>query len=257
MATTLLLNPRRRRAARKGAKRSRKSNPSAAQKRARAAFAAMARGRSRAARAANPKRRRARRSARRSNPIVSYRRSVSRRRRNPISLGGSGLTNLRSYIAPIKDAAVMGAGAVAMDLAYGYAQPYLPAMLQRQAGRVGLGDLTKALLTVAFGKLLAKPTRGLSQKAAMGALVVQMRDVVLAFIPPRQAVQAVTVNGVGAFANPARVVQGNSRTTGSAGYTGVGAYVPARSPLLSGFVSAPSPLLAGSQGSRRGAWSGR
>lgn len=242
MATTLLLNPRKRRAKKRKA-------PSAAQRRARAAFAARAR-----ARRSNPapKRRRARRAvARRSNPIMSSYRRSSRRRRNPSgrSIGG-GLTNFRSYLGPIKDAAVMGVGAVGMDVLYAYVQGYLPAMLRRVPGKVGVGDVAKMLLTVAFGKLLAKPTRGLSSKAAMGAMVVQMRDIALSFMPATVAAPAAAVNGL-AYFSPARVVPGSSRVTGGAGYRqapGVGAYVNAASPLLAGvgrFVNGSgSPLLA-------------
>lgn len=248
MATTLLLNPRRRRRSKSKAKR----RASPAQRAARAAFAARAR-----ARRSNPapKRRARRRVARRSNPIASYRRSV-RRRRNPSGRMSGGLTNLRSYLGPIKDAAVMGVGAVAMDVAYAYVQGYLPAMLRRTPGKVGAGDVAKMLLTVAFGKLLARPTRGLSSKAAMGALVVQMRDIALSFMPATVAAPAAAVNGL-AYFSPARVVPGSARVTGGAGYTqaggrGVGAYVASPSPLLAGvgrFVNANgSPLLARGRG---------
>lgn len=194
--TTLLLNPRKRRASRKSGKR--RGNPSAKQRANWARFAKMARARA-AGRSPNPSPRRAHRSAsrsRRRNPIVAY--NPRRRRRNPISLGGGsgGLLNFRSYFGPIKDAAIMGAGAVAMDMAYAYATPYLPAMLQRVPGRLGMGDLAKMVLTVAFGKLLSKPTRGLSMKAAQGALVVQARDIALTFVPTPAPVTAAAVHGL-------------------------------------------------------------
>lgn len=233
MATTLMLNPRKRRASRKSGKRA----PSAKQRANWARFAKMARAR----RSSNPAPRRAkRRSAKRhSNPVVSYRARTVRRRRNPIKLGGGGggLLNLRSYITMGKDAAVMGVGAVAMDMAYAYATPYLPAMLQRVPGRLGLGDLAKMVLTVAFGKLLAKPTRGLSMKAAQGALIVQARDIALTLIPtPAPAVAG--LRGLGALPSPGAAFMGsnglrrNWTGTGMATPSGVGQVVRARAPLV-------------------------
>lgn len=252
MAQMLLINPAKRAKRRATAKR--RKAPSAAQRANWARFAAMARGKSKARRAANPIARKARRKVRRAAVSV-YRsaRRVTRRRRNPIgarSMGG-GLFNFRSYIGPIKDAAVMGAGAVAVDVAFGYINRYLPAMAQVQPGTVGVGDAVKAVLTVALGKLLAKPTRGLSQKAAMGSLVVQMRDVTMKVLPPSitgmAGVGAYTYGGtpllnrVG-FANPARVVPAiNSRANantrpqqiGSGGAMHLGVYTSGGTPLLS------------------------
>lgn len=234
MATTLMLNPRKRSAKRRKA-------PSAKQRANWARFAKMARAR--AGRSGNPapRRRGKRRAARRSNPVMSYRRSV-RRRRNPISLGGSGLLNFRSYFAPIKEAAIMGAGAVAMDMAYAYATPYLPAMLQRVPGKLGMGDLAKMLLTVAFGKLLAKPTKGLSMKAAQGALVVQARDIALTFIPTPVPTVA-GLRGLGALpsagaAYPGAGLRRNWTGTGMATPSGVGQVVRGRAPLVNAPQSA-------------------
>ncbi len=188
MAEMLLINPRRRRR-----KTARKSNPSPAQKRARAAFAAASRARAGKRRARNPAPRRAarvvRRRRRRRNPITVRARSrspvlrrvarrVARRRRNPISLGSAS-----GYIAMLKEGLIGGAGAVAVDLAFGYIAPYLPASLRRVPGEAGVGDAIKAVVTIAMGKLLAGVTRGLSEKAARGALVVQAHGLIAQMLP--------------------------------------------------------------------------
>jgi len=247
MAEMLLINPRKRRGS--GAKR--RKAPSAKQRANWARFAKAARARASGSRASNPIKYRKRRrvgAKRRRNPIVAGRsitRAVRRRRRNPISLGGS-VFNFRSYMTPIKDAAIMGAGAVAMDVGYAYINRNLPAMLQRKPGELGLGDAVKVLLTVAIGKLLSKPTRGLSSKAAQGALVVQAYNAVASFLP-----SSAPVNGLG-WATAGRVVQGSGRTNANsrAMRTGqIGQYVGGNSPLLSGaglgmYVGGGSPLLA-------------
>ncbi len=187
MAEMLLINPRRRRR-----KTARKSNPSPAQKRARAAFAAASRGRARKRRARNPAPRRAARvlRRRRRNPVAVVRtrrsspvlrraaRRVARRRRNPISLGSAS-----GYIAMLKDGLIGGAGAIAVDLVFGQLAPYLPASLRRVPGEAGVGDAVKAMVTIALGQLLDGVTKGLSQKAAKGALVVQAHGLIAQMLP--------------------------------------------------------------------------
>jgi len=239
MAKMLLINPRKRRTTAK-----RRKAPSAKQRANWARFAAMARKRS-GGYAANPKRRR---KARR-NPIGmvrSVRRAVSRRRRNPISIGGSVL-NFKSYLTPIKDAAIMGAGAVAMDVGYSYINKMLPASMQRTPGALGVGDAIKAVLTVALGRILNRPTRGLSQKAAVGALTVQAYNIAASFLPA-----SMPVNGALGYATAGRVVPGAGRTNANirAGGT-VGQYIGGPSPLLSGarggmgmYVGGQTPLLS-------------
>lgn len=199
MAEILLVNPRKRRA------KSRKA-PSAAQRRARAAFAAMARARS-----TGRKTRKAKRRARRSNPVPALvaprrtRRAARRaapmrrraRRRNPIALG-----SVNSYVSMIKDAAIGGAGAVAVDYAYGFINGYLPDALKRTPGAVGVGDAVKAVITVALGKLLAKPTRGLSMTAARGSLVVQAHGLIAGMLPDTMTL---------GYAVPAHVVNASTR----------------------------------------------
>lgn len=246
MAEVLLLNPAKRRKARR-------RNPSPAQRAARAKFAAMARARSAGARRANPKRRRRnpapmdsyeanprRRRARRRNPIAAYRRVT--RRRNPIGLGG---ISVNSIIGVAKEAAVMGAGAVAMDVAYGYVQKYLPASLQAGLNQATAGAAVKGLLTVIAGQALSKATRGLSRKAAMGALTVQFRDLVSGMLP------AGTVAGLG-YAVPGRVVNRSARI--GPNQTTMNAYTPpgSKTPLLNAYTApgSMSPLLSGVRDAR-------
>ena len=246
MSQMLLINPRKR--ARKAATAKRRKAPSAKQRANWARFAAAARARSAGhRRAANPiKYAKRRRSAakRRHNPVVTLRRR-SARRRNPIRMGG-GLFNFRSYLAPIKDAAVMGAGAVAVDMAFNYINPYLPASVQKVPGKVGVGDAVKLLITVALGKVLSGPTRGLSQKAAMGSLVVQARDITMTLLPPSVTGMA----GLG-FVNAGRVVPSiNTRANANNRPMQVGAGGAVRSGSVNGLgmYTGGTPLLSGGVG---------
>lgn len=233
MAKMLLINPRKRRTARKTRKA-----PTAKQRANWARFAAAARKRS-AGYAANPAKR-----ARRKNPAGRSITRAFRRRRNPISLGGAAF-NFASYMTPIKDAAIMGAGGVAMDVGYSYINRMLPASMQRTPGTLGVGDAIKVVATVLLGRLLAKPTRGLSNKAAMGALTVQAYNAAASFLPA-----TMPVNGMG-YVTAGRVVPGSGRTNTNqrAAQMGrVGQYVGGGTPLLSGgvsqYVGGGSPLLS-------------
>lgn len=226
MAEMLLLNPRKRarRAAKKSRKSSRRRNPVPA---GLARF--MAAKRKRRISAAP---RRARRSR---NPVALSRvsRVVRRRRRNPISLGGSG----RSMLAMIKSAMVGGAGAVAVDVAMGQLNRFLPATLQRTPGKVGIGDAVKAAITVVLGRLLAKPTRGLSQQMAQGALTVQAHQLLAGFVPASMTL---------GYGVPARVVNMSNRVGPIRnGNPAVGAYTrPGATPLLSAYLRPGStPML--------------
>lgn len=236
MSEMLILNPSARpRKRRKTAKRA-----SPAQRRARKAFASMARRRNPApvvaAVRSNIRRRRR-------NPVAAAR----RRRRNPIGSGAK--LSVKSIMSMVKDAAIGGAGAVGMDVLMGKINPHLPVSLQLSPTKIGAGDAVKALATVVLGKVLKKPTRGLSEKMALGALTTQARDLISTMLPA-----SVTVAGLG-YSNPAHVVAGSnrigpirnvSRNTGAqlAAYTrpgqtpllnGMGAYMaPGRTALLSG-----------------------
>lgn len=226
MAEMLLLNPRKRarRAAKKSRKSSRRRNPVPAglarymaSKRKRRTISAVAR--------------RVRR--RRSNPSLRAVSRVVRRRRNPISLGGSG----RSMLAMIKSAMIGGAGAVAVDVAMGQLNRFLPATLQRTPGKVSIGDAVKAAITVVLGRLLAKSTRGLSQQMAAGALTVQAHQLLAGFVPASMTL---------GYGVPARVVNMSNRVGPIRnGNPAVGAYQrPGSTPLLSAYLRPGStPML--------------
>lgn len=150
MAEMLLINPRKRKAARK-------------------------------ARRATPIAKRRVMTRRRKNPIAAVKRRVMRRR-NPIGMGMAG-----GYMTAIREALMGGAGAVAMDLVFGQVNKFLPATLQKTPGTVGTGDAIKAVLTVFIGHALNKPTRGFSKKAAQASLTVQAHDIIRSFVPATMA----------------------------------------------------------------------
>jgi len=174
---------------------------------------------------------------RRHNPIRAKRR-VSRRRRNPI--GGKILSG--GLMKMIQEAFVGAAGSVAVDVAYGQIQSYLPASLRRTPGQVGVGDVVKAAITVGLGSVLAKPTKGLSKRMAAGALTVQAAELLKSFVPSTMQL---------GYIAPARVVPGTNRV-GPMRRGGVSEYVaPGATPMLSAY-SRPgvSPILNGSRDQR-------
>lgn len=170
MSPILLLNPRRKKSRRRmpaglrkywaGRSRRRASNPR--RRRARARASNPRRRRARTVVYANPMRRRRRRhSARRrySNP---------RRRVNFASTPGRG-SIVSGYIIP---AAVGAVGAIAFDVAWGYAQPYLPSSLQ--SGWVGTVVELAGIWAVLFGirKWAPRQYRTASAAASGAATVV-------------------------------------------------------------------------------------
>lgn len=235
MAEMLLINPRRRR--KSGAKK-RRSNPTPAQRRARARFAAMARGRAASARraparASNPIGRSRRR--RRSNPVVAYR----RRRRNPIGgVSTSGVLNM------LRDAAVQGAGAVALDIGVGYVTRMLPTSMQPTAGQIGVGTIVRAALTAAAGQALSGVTRGLSRKAATGSLAVQMYHIAKSFVPA-----SLPVGRVGYVSPAGRVVNMSQRINPNR----VGMLAPPGASQLLNAYTAPGASMLLSRARREGA----
>ncbi len=231
MAEMLLINPKTRR---KGAKR--RSGRTAAQRRATARLVAMNRARSspRRARRRNPapaavvamNPRGRRMSRRRSNPVKMY----SRRRRNPAMLGGF---NFRSVVSAMQDALVQGGGAVAMDMLHGQINRFLPSMLQRTPGSVGLGDVVKASITVLIGTALKGPTRGLSMRAATGSLTVQAYDIVKNLLPSTMQLGYMT---------PGRLTQGQANVGPNRGM--VGRYTqPGATPLLNRYTTPGATAL--------------
>lgn len=221
MAEMLLINPRRRRKARRASTTTRRARR----------VATVARRRRRNPIAAAP----AAPVRRRRNPIARVRRRVmSRRRRNPIGLGGAG----GSMMNMIRDAVIGGAGAVAFDAAFGQINKYLPASVQAVPGTVGAGDGVKAILTVIIGKVLSKPTKGLSVKAAQASLTVQAHGIIKSFVPATVPL---------AYYSPARVAAGTNRVGPIR--QGVNAYTRGNgTPLLSAYT-APNvtPLLNGAR----------
>lgn len=171
--------------------------------------------------------------ARARNPIMSRKSRRVARRRNPIAVGGIG----RALMPQFKAALVGGAGSVAFDLAYGQIARFLPTMLQRTPGKVGLGDAVKAVLTVALGQVLAKPTRGYSQQMATGALTVQAAMMMRSLVPASMQL---------GYYSPARITQGTARVGPIR--PGVNAYVPGQPPLLNAYSAGPAPLLNGAGG---------
>lgn len=157
----------------------------------------------RAAPAASPRRA----AKRRRNPIAAVRRRVMRsanparrrhhRRRNPISLGRAS-----TYVTALTDALIGAGGSVAIDALMGQLNPMLPLSMRRVPGTVSVGDAVKAVITIALGALLSKPTKGYSRKAAVGALTVQAAEVIKTFVPVTMAM---------GYANPARITNMNAR----------------------------------------------
>lgn len=163
MSELVLINPRRRRRAKSRRRKGRMP-------RALAAYWASKRGSKRRRRrrvARTPRRTRARRRSRallaprrRRRRLMNPRRHRARRRihimrrrrhRNP----RFGLPNVRGIVkGTLMPAAIGASGALALDVAMGYAQPYLPAMLQSKwamlavkiAGAVGIGMVAGKVL---------------------------------------------------------------------------------------------------------------
>lgn len=224
MAEMLLINPRRRKtrranpAKRKTTAKRRRRNPMP--------VAAVRAARPAVARRRNPVR------ARRRNPIGGR-----RRRRNPIGMGSLKSSNI---VAMLKEAAIGGVGSIAVDVAMGYANAYLPASLRRIPGTLGVGDAVKLAATVLLGKVLSKPTKGLSEKMARGALTCQARDIIAQFVPATMTL---------GYASPAMITQGTNRVGPIR--RGVNAYqAPGQTALLNAYTSSGSPLLSGVRSAR-------
>ncbi len=198
MPAELLLvgNPRRRR------KHRAKSHRRASRKQlaARARFAAMSRARSR-----GPRRIRRRAHALRANPIRHRRRRVHhvarhRRRRNPVGFSG-----MRSVVPMLKTAGVGAVGAIANDIAYGFALPFLPAMMVTPVAAGG--GINPAYYG---GKLGSAIVLGLVTRRFLGAKSAQMTEGALT-VTLRDALKQLLVSfGVpvpmGASLNPGRIV---------------------------------------------------
>ena len=175
---------------------------------------------------------------RRRNPLAAARRNplarMRRRMRNPI--GGV----MGNYMTQIREAVIGGAGALGMDLVYGQINSFLPAALKRVPGSIGAGDAVKAVITVALGGLLSKPTRGLSDKAARASLTIQAYDIMKSFIPSSMTI---------GYASPALIAQGTNRVGPIR--RGMNAYTNG-TPLLNAYMSPGKTALLSGARSREG-----
>ncbi len=217
MAEMLLINPRKRGTRKSNPKRRvmrRKPNPVTAMvRRKRNPLAAM---------------------RRRRNPLAAMR--TRARRRNPIGGGMMG-----NYMTQIREAVIGGAGALGMDLVYGQINSFLPAALKRVPGSIGAGDAVKAVITVALGGLLSKPTRGLSDKAARASLTIQAYDIMKSFVPSTMTI---------GYASPALIAQGTNRVGPIR--RGMNAYTNG-TPLLNAYMAPGKTALLSGARSREGA----
>jgi len=181
---------------------------------------------------------------RRRNPLHSMRTKVMHRRRrhNPIGRGMMG----GAYMSMIRDALMGGAGAVVMDVVYAQVAKFLPMSMQPVSGQIGAGDAVKALVTVAIGHVLDKPTRGFTKKAAMASLIVQAHNIIKGYVPAT----LMPLQGLG-YASPAMVAGGTNRVGPIR--RGMNAYVPSGTPLLNAYQRAggSSQLLSGSNATMR------
>lgn len=240
MAELLLLNPRRRRRVAKTSSRKRRVT------RRRNPFKTVAVR----PRRSNPISRVVSRRRRR-NPIARVMRR-SRRRRNPISMRATTSNLVRMFT----DAAIGAGGAALVNIGWNQVNASLPTTLQTNAREVGAGDAVKAALTVALGILLSKPTKGLSVKAASGALTVQMFAAAQKLMPTMPM----------GFYSPAQITQGSARIgpnraingNGAGAQNAMGRYMaPGRTALLNGagvnryMMPGKTPLLSGLQRNER------
>ena len=232
MAEMLLINPRRRRKAKRAAPaRRRRSNPLALAR-------VMPRRRRRNPIAAVARRRR------RANPIGMMKRRVMRKR-NPAMLGG--------YMGAIREALMDGFGAVAIDYAYNMIAKAIPgtagSILTPNPTSVGAADAVKAVLTVVLGNALDGVTRGFSRKAAKASLTVQSYQIMKKVLP---AQIGGNLSGLG-YMTPAVVTSGgNTRIGPIRGQMGMYT-APGATPLLSAYTASgsASPLLSGSSARMR------
>ena len=199
----LLVNPRKRRAKRTTARRT--ARKTTTKRRTRRAPVVMANP--------APRRRRSRLSALRTRA----KRAVRKYRRNPAPrLSLNAITNMA------KDAALGAAGALVVDVAFGYAKGYLPASMQSPVNADGsinpMYFAAKGGLAVLAGVLGSKVTKHAGHMAA-GSLTVSAYEVMRSFVP-----MSVNLGGVG-YVSPARIA-GQRRTARPAMSQYVSGYKP-------------------------------
>lgn len=188
--------------------------------------------------------RRGRVASRRPNPIAARR----RRRHNPISMRS---LSSGSLMKMLKNAAIGGAGAIGIDYVMAQARRYLPASLQPSATGPGIYDAVVAAATVLLGRGLSKMTKGASEKMAEGALIVQAARLMQPFaanLLPAPSTGTPAIAGLG-YSTASRVIPGNARI--SPMQRGIGMYDGGGSPLLSAYSRGASSLLSSAR-SREG-----
>jgi hypothetical protein len=138
-----------------------------------------------------PRRRRSRLSAVR----TKVKRASRKYRRNPAPR-----LSINAITGMAKNAAIGAAGALAVDVAFGYAKGMLPASMQSPLGADGsvnpLYFAAKGGLAVLVGVLGSKVTKHAADMAA-GSLTVSAYEVMRSFVP-------VSVN-LGGYSSPARI----------------------------------------------------
>lgn len=219
MAEILLVNPRKRKSARRKKPVARKKRRTAAQKRATAKMIAANRRR----RKGNPVRRKKTvvRRKRRKTPVRRRRPVVRRRRRRVTKRRGNPAFNMRSIQNQLMDAGTGAVGALGLDVIQGY----LPIPANLKTGLVGTG--VKALLAIGMGVVASnvKIVRGATaNKMVNGALTVVLHDEfkkqVANFAPGIQMGAYIDDDGLGYYGSgyPAGVMGDE--------YGGMGTYLP-------------------------------
>jgi len=220
----LLVNPRKGRMppglarywAKRGRGRRRHSNP-------------RKRRRRHVARASAPRRRRRiafSRRVRRANPIMRRRHHFRRRRRNPrFSMGGM----KQSVVSVAVPALIGGAGAVGLDLAWGYGASYLPAQLQ--TGWASTAAKVAAALGIGYTlQRFAPISKTAVRSGVLGAVTVIAYQAIRDFA--KQSFPA--AKGLGGYADYVDYSLMADRR--------VGAYMPGGMAPRLGFYN-PAPLL--------------
>lgn len=185
-------------AAKRRTVRPRRKARSAAQKAATRRMLAANRSRSRPARAAAPKRRRRRARAaapaaapaRRRRAVARVTRRSRRRASSGLRLGGSG-SILNQGVTMLKDGAIMGAGALGVDMLMGQVNKILPdgwdSPLEGDGTPNYKNAAIKAAVAVGVGyvgaRYLPASMRGLAVKAAAGSLAIQGYTLIKGSIP--------------------------------------------------------------------------
>lgn len=228
MQQLLLVNPRKRRAA--GRRKPRSAAQKAATRRMlsanRSRRGPKRHSRSRSASYATnpaPRRRRAR------SLVARHTKRHTRRRRNPIGLGSFKLGSITSLL---KSAALGAGGAIAVDVAYGYANSYLPDMVKSPMSVDGSPNYAyyaaKGAAAVGIGMLL-KRVVGASKAGRMveGSLTVTLHDLAKVIVASNMSSVKLGYAGAGRNAGTLPQAQRQLKGTGAyvSGVTPLGAYI--------------------------------